>query len=160
WGITLAGTNVTMFSPFGSTNVAFGPEVLTAFNSSTYVYIGIVPNQLANIGQSATFSAVSISGATTALDEHFNSLNKWFNGLAQDPTVVLLQPSNTFAKISWPPPTAPAFSLHATNALHSAASPEGSWPPSGFTINTVGTNKVVLVPTPTNSARFFRLENP
>jgi len=47
--------------------------------------------------------------------------------------------------------------VHATNTLVSGVP---SWPATGFTVNTVGTNKVVLVPTPTNSARFFRLESP
>ncbi len=157
WGLTLAGTNVTLFGPPGTTNAAFGPEVLTNFEAYTYPYIGIVPNDDANIGQSATFSAVSVSGATTALDEHFNSLTKWYKGVAQDPTGVLLQPSNTFAKVFWPPPTAPTFSLHATNVLDASAP---SWPPAGLTANTVGTNKVALLPVPTNSVTFLRLETP
>ena len=156
WGITLAGTNVTMFGPAGTTNVSFGPEVLSSFDVYTYPYLGIVPNDDANIGQSATFSAFSVSGATTLLDDHFSSLNKWYKGVAQDPTGVLLQPANTFAKILWSPPPSPSLSLRATNTLAASAV---SWPGAG-TMNTVGTNKVVLLPTPTGAAMFFRLESP
>ncbi|PYJ02430.1 MAG: hypothetical protein DME25_15965 [Verrucomicrobia bacterium] len=165
WGITLAGTNVTMFGPPGTLSTNLGPEVLTAFNTYTYPYIGIIPNNDANVGQSATFSTVTVSGATTALNERFRNLNQWKkNGIAEDATGVLLQPSNTWAKILWPFPHSPIYSVHATNVLASAP----SWPPApnlipnsvGATIFTVGTNKAVLLPTPTNTARFYRLESP
>ncbi|MBI3852663.1 MAG: hypothetical protein HY298_20590 [Verrucomicrobia bacterium] len=156
WGITVAGTNITMFGPSGTTNAVFGDDVLANFNSYTYVYLGIVPNNDVNVGQSATFSAASVSGATTLLDEHFNLLNKWYKGVAQDPTGVLLIPTNTLAKIVWSQPPNVPYTLHATNRLAAAT----SWPAAGLTINTVGTNKVVLITTPTNSATFFRLENP
>jgi hypothetical protein len=73
WGLTLQGTNVTVFGPSGTAVTNMGAEVLTAFNTNTYMYIGIVPNNDTNIGQSATFSAASISGATTPLDEQFTS---------------------------------------------------------------------------------------
>ncbi len=157
WGLTIAGTNVTMFGPSGSGSTNFGAEVLTAFNTSTYAYVGIIPNDLANIGQSVTFSAVSISGATTALDDHFvTSLNKWYTGVAQDATGVLRHPTNMFAKIFWPPSPSIPFTLHGTNVL--AAAP--AWPSANLTVSTVGTNKVAIVTNSPASARFFRLENP
>src|SRR6185503_17352150 len=103
WGMTLDYTNAIVFAPDGSTtNGFFGEDVLTAFEQSTAVYIGIIPNSTTNVGQSVVFSGVSISGANTPLVENFSTLDNWNITVAQDPAGVVLIPTDAIRKLTWP----------------------------------------------------------
>ncbi len=153
WGMTLDGTTATIFAPDGTTrNGTFGDEVLTNFDQATVVYVGIIPNAVANIGQSAVFSGVSVTGTDTELAEDFSTLDNWVVTVALDPGGVILVPVGAIRKLIWPV-SAAGFTLHSIDML--AELP--MWPLSDLQVRTIGTNKLtILGPDPGN--RFFRLE--
>jgi hypothetical protein len=153
--MTLDGTTATILAPDGTTRSGtFGDDVLTAFEQSTAVYIGIIPNAGANIGQSAVFSGASVTDAGTDLAENFSTLDNWAVSVALDPGGVILVPVGAIRKLSWPV-SAAGFTLHSIDLLVEAP----TWPLSVLPVSTIGTNKVtILGPDPGN--RFFRLEKP
>jgi hypothetical protein len=155
WSMTLDGTTATVLAPDGTTRSGtFGDEVLTAFYQSTAVYIGIIPNAAANIGQSAVFSGASVTGAGTDLAEDFSTLDNWVPSVALDPGGVILVPVGAIRKLTWPV-SAAGFTLHSIDLLAEAP----TWPLSVLQVRTIGTNQVtILGPDPGN--RFFRLEKP
>jgi hypothetical protein len=155
WGLTLDGLNATLFAPDGtSASGAFGDNVLTAFEQAACVYVGLVPNEAANVGQSVVFSGVSVTGANADLVEDFRTLDNWVTGVAQDPGGVVLVPVGAIRKLLWPA-SAVGFTLHSVTELMA----EPTWPLSDLTVKTVGTNKLAVLG-PDSGNRFFRLEGP
>lgn len=153
WGITLDGTNALLFAPDGTTtNGAFGQDVLTAFQQSTAVYLGVLPNDTPNLGRSATFSGVSVTGANTPLVDNFTTLDGWVTSVAADPTGVLINPEGAIGKVTWPA-SATGFTLRSVSQLVSAP----DWPLSSLTVRTVGSKYVAVFGTDTGNA-FFRLQ--
>lgn len=62
WGFTLEGTNVTLFGPSGLVKRSgLGAEVLTAFQYSTHVYVGITANAPSNVPDTVTISSVEVT---------------------------------------------------------------------------------------------------
>jgi len=155
WSMTLDGTTATILAPDGTTRSGtFGDDVLTAFEQSTAVYIGIIPNAGANIGQSAVFSGASVTGAGTDLAEDFSTLDNWVPSVALDPGGVILVPVGAIRKLTWPV-SAAGFTLHSIDLLAEAP----TWPLSDLQVRTIGTNKVTILG-PDPGSRFFRLEKP
>jgi hypothetical protein len=151
----LEGTNATMFAPSGaSTNGPLGQAVLTAFNQGTAVYLGVIPNEITNIGQSVVFSGVSVTGVDTPLVDNFATSSNWVATVAQDASGVAVNPVGAIAKLKWPA-TPSGFTLTATNPLVKAA----VWPTATASVRTVGTNRVTVLG-PDVANRFFRLEKP
>lgn len=73
WSVTFnPDGSVIMTSPDGTTSTfAFPAEAAALFTGSCYAYFGVQPNEIANIGRSATFSKLQISGVEPAIDESF-----------------------------------------------------------------------------------------
>ena len=152
WGMTLDGTNAIIFAPDGTTtNGGFGENVLTSFEQSTAIYVGVLPNETVNLGQSATFSGVSVSGANTPLVDNFSTLDGWVTTVAQDPSAVLLNPAGVIRKLTWPA-SAVGFNLQSVSELVSGP----DWPVSSLPVRTIGSKKVVILGPDTGNA-FFRL---
>ncbi|MDO8942585.1 MAG: lytic murein transglycosylase, partial [Desulfobacterales bacterium] len=69
WSLGFDGANVTLTAPDGtSSTVEFPAASAALFADPLYAFFGVQPNQLANIGQSALFTRVQISGVATPLD--------------------------------------------------------------------------------------------
>ena len=67
-------TNVTLRAPDNTfTNFAIPATDAELFADPLYFYVGTQPNNNANIGQSSTFSRVTISGAAASIDDDFVS---------------------------------------------------------------------------------------
>lgn len=153
WGMTLDGTNAIIFAPDGTTtNGAFGQDVLTSFQQSTAIYLGILPNETSNLGLPATFSGVSVTGANTPLVDNFTTLDSWTTTVAADPGAVSVHPAGTVRKLTWPA-SATGFTLHSVTELVSAP----DWPLSSLPVQTVGSKNVVFLGPDTGHA-FFRLQ--
>jgi hypothetical protein len=155
WGMTLEGTNAIIFAPDGSnTNGFFGEDVFTAFEQSAAVYIGIIPNDTTNLGQSVLFSGVSVSGANTPLVDNFSNLDNWVATVAQDPDGVVLVVPDAIRKLTWPA-SAAGFVLQSVAELAEGA----AWSQSSLQVRTIRDRKLTILGPDTGNA-FFRLEKP
>jgi hypothetical protein len=154
WGVTFQGTQVTVFSPDGQTNSGVLPaELLAAFDTSVHVYLGINPNGGDNIGQSAAFGNVSITGFGGVFNDNFVNLNNWTTSVAQDPAGVLFKPPGTQFRLSWPGPAA-GFVLQFRPAFGGAP-----WMSANAPVGSVGSDNVAFVPM-VGTSGFFRLAKP
>jgi hypothetical protein len=73
WSLTFdpAGP-ITLTAPSGAaTNFSMPPDATALFSGPAYAYFGIQPNRLSNIGQSASFSRLQITGIPTPIDDSF-----------------------------------------------------------------------------------------
>jgi hypothetical protein len=146
-------------SPSGtSTNFNMPADSAALFADPMYVYVGVQPNNLNNIGQSATLSRIQITGSGTPLDDKFTGstldANTW-QVAAEDPTGVVAVPLDSTYWLSWTLP-ATGFVVQASPSLA-----PGSWVDSGLTniFQIVGRRRV-LVPSsslPGTSSSYFRL---
>ncbi len=91
WSITFTdNTTFEIQAPDGQTATGtMLPETAALFAGSLYVYFGVVPNHVVNIGLAATFSNISISGVGNPIDENFAA--------ALDPTVLEISASTPAA---------------------------------------------------------------
>jgi hypothetical protein len=73
WSLTFDPVGpITLTAPNGAaTNFSMPPDATALFNGPAYAYFGIQPNRLANIGQSASFSRLQITGVPTPIDDSF-----------------------------------------------------------------------------------------
>lgn len=73
WTLTFANdTDFTLTAPDGSSTTGQFPANSAAlFAGPLYAFFGVQPNQLGNIGQSAIFSEVKITGVPTPLEDDF-----------------------------------------------------------------------------------------
>jgi hypothetical protein len=74
WNLTFDPSGgISLTAPNGAnTNFTMPPDAVTLFGGSTYAYFGVQPNQLANIGQSATFARLRVTGVPTPIDDNFS----------------------------------------------------------------------------------------
>lgn len=105
WSLTFnSNTAVSLTSPSGaSTNFTLPADAATLFSGPLSAYFGVQPNTLANIGQSATFSRLKISGVATPIDDTFAT---GFDGatwqvVADDVTGVVPVGSDVLFWLNW-----------------------------------------------------------
>jgi hypothetical protein len=119
-------TNVTIAAPNGATtNFTISATDAALFADPLYVYFGTEPTANANIGQSSTFSRISITGAAGAIDDNFVSHGPpyvldhtvWaFN--AADPNGVFVTSPDAKYWITWPLPDGGFTNLYAAESLN------------------------------------------
>ena len=122
-------TNVTLRAPDNtSTNFTIPATDAALFADPLYFYVGTQPNNNANVGQSATFSRVKISGAAGTIDDDFVSggtpglpylvnTNTWTLNAA-DPKGIFVTAPDAKYTVSWPLPDYGFTNLLATESLN------------------------------------------
>jgi len=131
WSLRFAkNTDVTLTAPSGvSTNFTLPSEGAELFADSLYAYFGFQPNQLANIGTSATLGRIQISGTATPVDETFIGMRPTpesplqldpalWQIVAEDPAGVNLVPPGSGFWTKWTVPAA-GFKLQTSPDLNS-----------------------------------------
>lgn len=167
WTITFkTETEVTLTSPDGSTSdITFPAESAALFANPLYAYFGIQPNQLSNIGQSAVFGRVQITGVPTPIDDTFVGVPPEGGGpnqldpavwqvAAEDPAGVVLVPVDSAWWAWWTLP-ANGFVLQQNGTLNGPTWQENTTPPIQ-----VGARRGVLLPASNEASSFFRLTKP
>ena len=166
WTLTFTGdTQVTLTSPDGSTTtMEFPAESAALFADPLYAFVGVQPNQLANIGQSVVFGEVKFTGMATPLTDNFvgvppeeggpNQLDpaKW-GVVAEDPTGVYLVPQDAAYWAWWTLPST-GYSLQQSSSL------SATWQAITETTFRAGPQEGVLLPSsslPAGAANFYRL---
>jgi len=120
WSLTFNNdTNVTITAPDNtSTNFTIPASDASLFQDPLFVYVGTLPNNDANIGQSSTFSQVQVSGSAGSLNDTFASLNPATWALyAEDPPGVFITASDAKYWVTWPLPDYGFTNLSATDNL-------------------------------------------
>ena len=164
WSLTFNNnTNVTITAPDNtSTNFTIPASNASFFQDPLSVYVGTLPNNNANIGQSSTFSQVQVSGSAGSLNDTFASLNTntWVL-YAEDPPGVFITAPDAKYWVTWPLPDYGATngftSLSATDNL--AKNPDISlWPslPTAATgwISVGGAERLTVINQSTLNAAF------
>jgi hypothetical protein len=123
-------TSVTLTTPTGSsTNFAFPAESVALFADPLHVYLGVQPNQQANIGQSALFTSFRTEGTVNPITETFagvvpeidpeaapNLDPAIWNRAAANAAGVVLIPANVNQVVEWSVP-AIGFQLQRADSL-------------------------------------------
>ena len=160
WTLTFnQNTEITTVSPGGETNhVMLPPEVVPYFDTTLKVYVGVIPGDVARIGQMVTLTRIAIKGAPGAPDIDSNLV-----GQTPDPAVwetnatstlgVQPIPTNAAYWVNW---TLPALGY----TLQGSPAVTGPWTtpaPTGFEVG--GFHKVLLTTAdlPGAKAGFWRL---
>ena len=120
WSLTFNNNaNVTITAPDNtSTNFTIPASNASLFRDPLFVYVGTLPNNNANIGQSSTFSQVQVSGSAGSLNDTFASLNPATWALyADDPPGVFITASDAKYWVTWPFPDYGFANLYATDNL-------------------------------------------
>jgi hypothetical protein len=131
WSLAFSNnTNVTLRAPDNtSTNFTIPARDAALFADPLYYYVGTQPNNNANIGQSATFSRVKISGAAGSIDDDFVSggkpgqayllnPNTWTLNTADAKGVFITAPDTTYW-LMWPLPDYGFTNVSVTDSLNS-----------------------------------------
>lgn len=164
WSITFRNsTEVTVTGPSGaSTNAVLPAAAADLFADPLYAYFGVQPNQVSNIGQSATLGSIRITGVPVPLEETFSGdtidAAKWAV-VAADATGIVLAPPTAKYWLSWAAP-ATGFVVQSSPSLL-----PGSWIDPGVneSIVQIGGQRTVLIPAsalPGTGAGYFRLIKP
>lgn len=169
WALTFANdTDFTLTAPDGSSTTGqFPAESAALFAGPLYAFFGVQPNQPGNIGQSAIFSAVKITGVPTPIDDGFagvppddggpNRLNpEVWQVVAEDPAGVVLVPQDTAWWAWW---TVPANGF----VLEQSAAVDTGWTPSAATPVQIGSRRgapLSAAGLPAGGNAFFRLVRP
>jgi hypothetical protein len=174
WSLTFNNnTNVTITAPDNtSTNFTIPASNASLFQDPLFVYVGTLPNNNANIGQSSTFSRVQVSGSAGSINDTFGSLNPgtWVK-YAEDPAGVFITAPDAKYWVTWPTPDTGFTNLFATdNLTNSLASSQWLTLPTSATgwISVGGVKRLTIINqstlntaftyTPTNC--FFGLFHP
>jgi hypothetical protein len=168
WSLTFSNdTSVTLTGPGGvSTNFDLPADVPASFAGPLYAYFGIQPNNTNNIGQSAVFSNVTISGGVpTPINENFEGVTDdpanpvnldpaiWERS-AQDTSGVVLVPPDSTYWVNWTVP-ASGYTLQISPDLT-----PNSWVDYTGTATQIGSQIRAIVGAstlPTGPNAFFRL---
>jgi hypothetical protein len=160
WNMTFnPGGVISLTSPSGAiTNFSMPPEAVSLFSGPLHAYFGVQPNQPGNIGLSATWGRVTISGVATPIDEEFSNptLNPSFWEVhAQSASGVVLVPGDALLWLSWKLPDI-GFILQTSTIL------TADWTDLPLPSLQVGANRQVLVrqgnlPPSDSGNYFFRL---
>ena len=122
-------TNVTITAPDNTTtNFTIPASDASLFQDPLFFYVGTQPNNNANIGQSATFSQVQISGAAGSINDDFVSggtpgqpyvlnTNTWALNTA-DPKGVFITAPDAKYWVTWPLPDPGFTNLYVTDNLN------------------------------------------
>ena len=127
WSVSFNNnTNVTIAAPNGATtNFTISAVDAARFADPLYVYFGTEPTANANIGQSSTFSRISVTGSAGAIDDNFVSHGApyvldpttWaFN--AADPAGVFITAPDAKYWITWPLPDGGFTNIYAAENLN------------------------------------------
>jgi hypothetical protein len=120
WSLTFDhNTNVTITAPdHTSTNFTIPASGAANFQDPLFVYVGTMPNDNANIGQSSTFSQVQVLGAAGSINDTFGSLSSgtWAS-YAEDPAGVFITSPDTKYWLTWPLPDGGFTNLYASDNL-------------------------------------------
>ncbi|MGO8929699.1 MAG: hypothetical protein ACLQU3_22765 [Limisphaerales bacterium] len=130
WSLTFNNnTNVTLTAPDNtSTNFTIPASNASLFQDPLFFYVGTQPNNNANIGQSATFSQVQISGAAGSINDNFVSAgtpgkpyalstNTWALNTADANGIFITAPDAKFW-VTWPLPDYGFSNLYTTDKLN------------------------------------------
>lgn len=129
WSLTFNNnTNVTLTAPDNtSTNFTIPAGDASLFQDPLFLYIGDQPNVNANIGQSSTFSQVTVTGAAGSIDENFVSEgtpgqpyvlpSTWADDSASDPLGIFITAPDAKYWITWPTPDGGFTNVYATDNL-------------------------------------------
>ena len=112
-------TNVTIIAPDQtSTNFTIPSSDAAYFQDPLFVYVGTLPNNNGNIGQSSTFSQVQVSGSAGSINDTFGTLNPgtWAK-YAEDAIGVFITAPDAKFWVSWPLPDGGFTNLFATDNL-------------------------------------------
>jgi hypothetical protein len=112
-------TNVTITAPdHTSTNFTIAATDAAYFKDPLFLYVGTLPNNNGNIGQSSTFSRVQVSGAAGSINDTFGSLDPgtWVK-YAEDPAGVFITAPDAKFWVSWPLPDGGFTNLYASDNL-------------------------------------------
>lgn len=157
WNLTFnpGGGGITMTAPNGtSTNFFLPAEHEALFTGPAYAYIGVQPNEVRNIGQSATIAQVQITGVINPLDDTFTSgqldTSKW-ELAAESPVGIVSVPETALGWLSWTLPDR-GFILESSTDLAGT-----NWAAATVTAVQLGSEKQALIEG-TEEARFFRLK--
>ena len=167
WKISFANnTEIKVTGPNGTESVFMMPEGDAAKfvpGSEMSTFLGIQPNQLANIGKSATFSRITIrNGNSIVLDDRFNTIDEvqkvnsddWFVEAA--PEALWVINSDDAYWVNWMLP-APNYSLFTSPNL---GNPD-VWTSVNPVPNQIGSRMSVLmqgVDLPAPAESYFRLQ--
>ena len=120
WSLTFNNnTNVTITAPDNtSTNFTIPASDASLFQDPLFVYVGTLPNNNANVGQSSTFSRVQVSGSAGSINDTFASLNPatWVL-YAEDPPGVFITAPDAKYWVTWPFPDYGFTNLYASDNL-------------------------------------------
>ena len=152
-------TNVTITAPDNTTtNFTIPAGDAALFKDPLFVYVGVLPNNNANIGQSSTFSRFQVSGSAGSIDDSFASLNPatWVE-YAENQPGVFITTSDAKYWVTWPLPDGGFTNLYAADNLKSSIANSG-WLslPSAATgwINVGGDERLTIVNQSTLNASF------
>ena len=112
-------TNVTITAPDNtSTNFTMAASDAAYFKDPLSFYVGTLPNNNGNIGQSSTFTRVQISGAAGSINDTFGTLDAstWVK-YAEDPAGVFITAADAKFWITWPLPDGGFTNLYASDNL-------------------------------------------
>lgn len=161
WSVTFRNnTEITLTTPSGtSTNLTMPAAAAELFTEPLYAYFGTQPNQMANIGQAATFSRLAITGVPTPLQDTFGGdaldTASWAVVAADAPGLTVVPPSSRYWLV-WPAPST-GFVVQSASAL-------GTWTDPALTgVYQIAAEKRALVPAeklPSAATGFFRLVKP
>lgn len=163
WTVTFQNdTQVTLTTPSGAvTNVAMPAAAAELFADPMFVYVGVQPNQVANLGQSATLGEVRFTGVPTPLTETFSGdaldATRWAI-VAESASGIVQVPTAARYWLDWEAP-ATGFVVQSSPSLAA-----GSWVDPGLSnVIQIGNRKTVLVPQsalPAGRTGYFRLIKP
>jgi hypothetical protein len=130
WSLTFSNdTNVTFTAPdLSSTNFTIPASDAALFADPAYVYVGDQPNVNANIGQSSTFSRVTVTGSAGSIDDNFVSegtpgqpylldSSTWANDTASDSLGIFITAPDAKFWLTWPTPDGGFTNVFATDNL-------------------------------------------
>jgi hypothetical protein len=133
WTLTINNnTNVTLTAPDNtSTNFTMAASDAAIFQDPLFVYVGDQPNVNANIGQSSTFSQLTITGAADSIDDNFASdgtlnTNIWANDTASDENGIFVTAPDGKYWLTWPTPDGGFTNVFATDNLTNQIA-NGQW---------------------------------
>ena len=160
WSLTFNNnTNVTITAPNNtSTNFTIPPGDAAYFQDPLSLYVGVVPNANADIGQSSTFGQVQVSGAAGSINDNFTSLNPatWAESYAAiDPSGIVITPADAKYWVTWPLPDDGFTNLYASDNLKTGISQWLVLPPSATGwLSVAGNERLAVIDQSTLNAAF------
>lgn len=152
-------TNVTIIAPDNtSTNFTIPASDAAYFQDPLSVYVGTLPNNNANLGQSSTFTQVQVTGSAGSINDTFSTLNpSTWELYAEDSPGVFITAQNAKCWVTWPQPDFGFTNLYATDHLASNL-PISQWLalPASATgwINVAGSERLAVINQSTLNSTF------